>query len=83
MKMKKLKFWILVFLVSIAFVSCKNSFGLNIEEKSEEKLDVNVQNLLSKTRVNLFDGRQEAAYIGFPALLGSKVFRNEDADEIL
>lgn len=56
MKMKKLKFWILVFLVSIAFVSCKNSFGLNIEEKSEEKLDVNVQNLLSKTRVNLFDG---------------------------
>lgn len=54
--MKKLKFLSLVLLTTIAFVSCKNSFGLNIEEETEEKVDVNVQNLLSKTRVNLFTG---------------------------
>lgn len=54
--MKKFKFLGLVLLTTIAIVSCKNSFGLNIEEEAEEKVDVNVQNLLSKTRVSLFDG---------------------------
>lgn len=41
--MKKVKFLGLVLLVAFTFVSCKNSFGLNIEEEAEEKLDENVQ----------------------------------------
>lgn len=54
--MKKVKVFSLVLFTIFTFTNCKNSFDLNIKNESEEKIDANVQNLLLKTRVNLFNG---------------------------